>query len=560
MTRGGTAGIDRHRPPPPDAALAVDAEARWRSVFDHAMDGILLTAPDGRVFAANPAACVMLGRTEDEICRAGRAGLVVPDEAAQRFLEERARVGHARALVRLRRGNGATFLAEVSSSIFATSGGEQRTSMVFRDATESERARRALVILADAGRVLARTLDERETLASLTGLIVPELADVCVVDLKSEAGVLRVAVAHRDPSKIPEFIQVRRRALRPDTTAGVDYVLRTGESSCVLEMTDAWLATATMDIEHFKQARALGIRSFVAVPLITHGCTIGALTVMSDGGVPTFGDADVALVRALGERAASAIDNARRHADAVEARRLRDEVLGVVAHDLRGPLNTIHLATQLLGEPVARGPVEIIDRAVRRADVLIQDLLLAVKAEGGTLPLVPRAQDLAAILAEVDALHRTLAESKSLGLIVRLEGDLSPVTVDRHRIVQMLSNLMANAIKFTAPGGRVELLARRDGDRMVLTVHDTGAGIAADELPHVFDRYWQGKHSPNVGAGLGLSISRAVARAHGGDLTVESAVGVGTTFTAVLPLCAQPPAPDPARAGDEDPRGATRGS
>ena len=518
----------------------VEEEARWRLLFEHALDGVLLTAPDGSVLAANPAACAMLGRTERDVCEAGRAGLVVVDDAALRFLDQREREGHARGILTLRRKDGSTFLADLSSAIFTTSGGALRTSMMFRDVTESERARRALEILADAG-ALASSLDESTTLRNLTDLVVPKLADVCVVDLVTPVGVARVAAAHRDPSRIAEFLQVRRRTMARHATAGVDYVLRTGEPSCVFELTDAWLQANTADATHFEAARKLGVRSFVAVPLVAGGRTLGALTVMSDGGVPPFGKADLSLVRALGVRAASAIDNAHKHAESIEARRLRDEVLGVVAHDLRSPLNTIQLAATLLARGGSSPELAMIQRAVQRADVLIHDLLLAAKAEGGSIPLVRRAENLASILEEVDAIHRTLAESKPLELVMTAEGAPTAV-VDRHRIVQMLSNLTANAIKFSPPGGRVEVRARADAERVVFTVSDTGIGIAADDIPHIFDRYWQGRHSQNLGAGLGLSICRGIVESHGGQISVESIVGRGTTFTIVLPVSLSAPA------------------
>ena len=200
--------------------LMVEAEARWRSLFVHALDGILLTAPDGRIFAANPAACTMLGRTEGEVCAAGRADTVIVDDAAKQFVVDRQRDGHARGILRMRRKDGTTFLADVSSAVFATVSGETRTSMMFRDVTESERARRGLEILADAGRVLASSLDTHTTLANLTTLVVPKLADVCTVDLLTSDGVAREAVAHRDPSRVADFRHVRRRAMRPDATIG----------------------------------------------------------------------------------------------------------------------------------------------------------------------------------------------------------------------------------------------------------------------------------------------------------------------------------------------------
>jgi len=276
----------------------------------------------------------------------------------------------------------------------------------------------------------------------------------------------------------------------------------------------------------------------VSVPLIKGSTTIGALTLMSDGGVPSFGEADLSLVRALGERAATAIDNAHRHAEAVEARRLRDEMLAVVAHDLRGPLNTIHLVTTLLARKAPTEETQTIALAVRRAEELIRDLLLASKMEAGSLPLDRRPESVASIVGEVYALFSPLAEAKSLRFVADAgdgDGDSARATLDRHRIVQLLSNLVANAIKFTPPEGRVELRSRRDAEHIQFTVSDTGAGIPAAELPHVFDRFWQGSQARHLGTGLGLWISRGIAIAHGGDITVASAVGAGTTFTIVLP-------------------------
>ncbi len=519
-------------------ARAVDPEIQqYRAVFEHSPAGMLLTRPDGSILAANPAACAMLGRTEEEIRVEGRAGVVVQGPILEAFLVERRRNGHARGVITLRRKDGTTFLADVASTMFGSAPDDLWTSMMFQDVTEVERGRRALEILADAGRVLSRSLDPHVTLESLTGLVVPALADVCTVDMLEPDGVVRVAVAHRDPSRLPAFAQVRRRKMKQDATGGTDYVLRTGRPSCVFQLTDEWLARATLDRAHFETARTLGVRSFVAVPLVARSETIGALTLMSDGGVPAFGEADLPLVQALAERAATAIDNARRHAEALEARRMRDEVLAVVAHDVRGPLNVIMLAAASLARKGHEGSPDVaaILRAVKRADALIHDLLLATKMDTGAIPLDQHPQSIGGILDEVSALHAHAAAAKSIDFIVAVDGELPRANIDRHRVLQMLSNLVTNAIKFTPPGGRVELRARTGREGIVFSVADTGTGIVPADLPYVFDRYWQAAHSRHLGAGLGLAISRGVANAHGGDIAVASEVGRGTTFTVTLP-------------------------
>jgi PAS domain S-box-containing protein len=508
----------------------------WRLVVEHAPDGILLTAPDGRVLAANPAACELLGRTEREICEEGRNGLVVANEALARMLTERAQTGKTAGILTMRRKDGATFLAEAASTVFESGRGEHWTSLSFRDVTEAERGRRMLEILADAGRVLARSLDLDETLKSVTDLVVPKLADVCTVDLVEPDGIRRAAVAHRDPTRAGDIARDHRRVVKPNATNGVDYVVRTGEPSCIFELTDDWLKRATLDDAHYRQARSLGVRSFVTVPLVVETKVIGALTLMSDGGVPNFGEADLSLAQALGALAATAIDNAHRHREAIEARRLRDEVLGTVAHDLRGPLNAIQLTAAVLARRSPGEELDTIRRAVRRADILIQDLLVAAKAESGTIPLELHDEDVQTILDEVEVLHRPLAAQKSLQLAVALEGETRAIRCDRHRVVQMLSNLVSNAIKFTPEQGSVTLRCRVEPERIVLSVVDTGAGIRPEDLPFVFDRFWQGAHSRRVGAGLGLAISQGIARAHGGDIRVESVLQRGTTFTVVLPI------------------------
>ncbi|MGZ3422746.1 MAG: ATP-binding protein [Polyangiales bacterium] len=508
----------------------------WRLVTQHAHDGILLTTRGGRVLAANPAACALLGRTEREMCAEGRTEIVVHDDALERFLAERDRDGAATGIVSLRRKDGSIFLADAASTMFSSAGGEAWSSLRIRDVTEAERARRALELLAHAGRALSSSLDLDETLKNLTDLVVPKLADVCTVDLVEPDGIRRAAVAHRDPSRVGDFEGVRRRAMQPSSTNGVDYVVRTGEPSYVFELTDAWLESATLDRAHFEQARALGVRSFVSVPLVVGARIIGALTLMSDGGVPKFGEPDRSLAQAVGALAATAIDNAYRHSEAIEARRLRDEVLGVVAHDLRGPLNVIQLTTSLLARKSPGTEVETIKRAVRRAEILIQDLLLAAQADSCTIPLELREESLQTILDEIEVLHRPLASEMSLQLVVALEGEARPVQCDRHRVVQMLSNLVSNAIKFTPEKGSVMLRCRAEQERLVFTVTDTGSGIPQHELPWVFDRFWQGAQARHVGAGLGLAISRGIANAHGGEIKVDSVVERGTTFTVVLPI------------------------
>ncbi len=521
--------------------VELESTMLWRTVVEHAPDGILLTAPDGRILAANPAACVLLARTEEEICTAGRTGVLVLDEPAMRLIEERRRTGRARGVVTLRRKDGSTFLADVASTVFTKSAAQVWTSLTFRDVTESERARHALEILADAGRVLASSLDLRTTLKHLTDLVVPKLADVCTVDLLEADGVSRVAVGHRDPSLIAAFEQVRRRTLREDAAIGVDYVVRTGNPSCIFELTDDSLRTAAHDRAHFESARALGVRSFLAVPLKARSLTIGALTLMSDGGVPSFTESDLRLVQALGERAASAIDHARLYERAQRATQARDELIAAVSHDLGGPLGAIVGTTELLsrrevGEETRKALLEILRRSAEWMKRLTDDLVDTARLEAGHFTVEKKSCGVRHLLKETLDLMQPLAQQKKLALEVRFPALEAELPCDHERILRVLWNLIGNAIKFTPEGGQVGVTAELGGDEVRFAVTDSGPGIAAEDLPHVFDRFWRGRRTERIGSGLGLAIARGIVEAHGGRIRAESEAGKGSTFFFTLPL------------------------
>jgi signal transduction histidine kinase len=377
--------------------------------------------------------------------------------------------------------------------------------------------------------VLGASLDIEETLERFTALVVPELADLCAIQLEDD-GTHRIVVSHRDPSQVEPVRAVLLRGLQ----SGVGHVVRTGESQLVKDVTDEFQRASTRDEAHFEQTKKLHVTSFVSVPLVARGRTIGAFTLASTGGVRAYDDSDLHLARALADQTALAIDNARTHAAAVRATRLRDQVLEVVSHDLKNPLNTIKLSAGSLARRSDAEEIPVMRRAVERAERLIQDLLLASKMDFTPIPLDRQSTPVRAMLDGVVALHKAAAEAKPLAIDVRADGEAEAV-VDRHRISQMLDNLLDNAIKFT-DAGSVEIVAHVTSAALVLQVKDTGVGIAPEILEHVFDRFWHSAHAGRAGAGLGLAIARGIARAHGGDLAVESTVGRGTTFTATLPL------------------------
>ncbi len=512
-----------------------ESEERFRSVFEHSLAATMLTAPTGEILAANPAACRLLRRTEEEICRLGRAGVVdVADPRLGVYLEERRQQGFARGEFRMMRKGGTTFEAEVSSVVFTDRHGEQRTSMTVFDLTERKRAERTTRLLAEAGERLPASLDVDQTMLQLAELVVPRLADLCFVDLREGQTLRRVAVSPHPG--------LPAAALRPPhlngapAEAGVAAVLQSGKVELVAEVSDEWLEKVARDAEELEAARALKPTSLVLVPLRARGAVIGVLSLVLVGHTRRFEAADVPLAEALGDRAALALENARLYQSALEARRLRDEVLAMVSHDLRNPLNAITLNASLLAARGDSAPLERIRTAAARADRLIEDLLTVAVLESGTLPLVRGPEAVAPMVDEVVQIHRPLAEERRVSLVARVEPGCPVVEVDRHRLVQALSNLVGNAVKFTPAGGAVELRVAPVEEGLALSVTDTGPGIEPEALEHVFDRFWQGKHARRAGAGLGLAIAKGCVEAHGGRIAVESAPGHGSTFTITVPL------------------------
>ena len=224
-----------------------------------------------------------------------------------------------------------------------------------------------------------------------------------------------------------------------------------------------------------------------------------------------------------------------RYEEARHAVEIREQVLKIVSHDLRNPLSTIAMSSELLlegagAEEQRKRQVMIIRRAGDRMNRLVKDLLDVAKLESGHLSIQPRATNLESLLNEAAEMLHPLAAEKSLSLDVRSTGDLPKIDADAGRVLQVLSNLVGNAIKFTPAGGRIMVSARPAGSDIHISVEDTGPGIPPEQLQQIFGAFWQADPSDRRGIGLGLTISKAIVEAHGGRLWVESTVGKGTVF------------------------------
>ena len=219
--------------------------------------------------------------------------------------------------------------------------------------------------------------------------------------------------------------------------------------------------------------------------------------------------------------------------------RTRDDILATVSHDLRNPLGNILLSAELLEEEGLEkdpGLIDTIKRSANRMSMLIRDLLDIAAIDGGELSIHRRPVQIGPLVAEAAAQQQQLAKQKHLTVrFVPAEPDVV-ILCDQDRILQVFGNLIGNALKFTSAGGTITVSHRLQEDEVALTVSDTGPGILADQLPHVFDRFWRNQDSVNAGSGLGLAICRGIIDQHGGRIWAESGEGQGATFVFTLPL------------------------
>jgi signal transduction histidine kinase len=468
-------------------------DGRLRTIIDHLADGVLIVSPAGTVRFANPAAGAMFGRAAEEL-RGADLGLPLDGGGAAEI--DVVPRGGAPAVAELRvaeiewEGEPA-MLVSLRDTTERREAEEQRLRAEREEAArgEAESAARRAELLAEAGAAVAGSLDARPTLRRLAALAVPELADWVAFDLRDASGA------------------ASRVASSPEGADGPP------AGAALLE-----------------------------VPLEAGGERLGTALFAADRGRRTGTDA--ILARDFAFRAAMAVSSARLYEASQAASEAKGEFLAVMSHELRTPLNAILGYADLLEAGVfgevpegQQAQLERIQANARHLLDIVDEILTFTRVEQGIERVRRRDVDLNRLVREVAEALEPLARRKELALEVSVPDEPAVVDTDPGKVRQILANLLSNAVKFTEEG-TVSMWAVRDGTHHLVSVRDTGIGIAAEDVERIFEPFWQVEQSARRevgGTGLGLAVARDLAELLGGWLKVESAPGEGATFTLGIP-------------------------
>ncbi len=421
-------------------------------------------------------------------------------------------------------------------------------------ADDAEAARRRAAFLAEAGRLLAESVDQSSTLVALTKLALPTLGAWCIVDILEEGDAIhRLGIYHPDPEK-QKLARELEESWFPeaDDPFGAPAMLRDAHTIAITGDIEATLAATAHSPDNLYILRQLGIGSLLTVPLIARKRLLGAITfVCAERGV-SYSAEDMQLAEDVANRGALALDNAQVYdlalvlqRSAETANRAKTAFLGAMSHELRTPLNAIGGYIDILDMGL-RGPVTAGQHAdfarvktnQQHLALLITEILNFVRVGSGHLQYaVGEIKACDAMRHAIDLIEPLFGQK---GLKFNgIGGDLSTVAhADPERVTQILVNLLSNAIKFTPSGGEISADCGSTANTVTLRIADTGVGIAADKHEVIFQPFLQlkeGLTDREGGVGLGLAISRDLARAMNGDLTVESSEGKGARFTLSLP-------------------------
>jgi PAS domain S-box-containing protein len=542
-----------------DKALRA-SEQRYRDLAD-AMPLVVWTArPNGELDYYNQRWFDYTGMTLEQTQGWGWQSVLHPDDL-QNYLDrwtEAVRTGHPLEIEYRWKSADGTYRWHLGRALAVRDADGQIAYWVGTgtDIEEQKQAEDQQRLLAEASVLLVSSLDYEPMLTQLTRLVVPRLADWCAIHILEEGVIRRLAFTHNDPAKqVLVGDRPERYPLDPSARHIVSHVLRSGEPELYSDVPDTLLVEAARDDEHLQTLRTLAFRSYMCLPMVARGHTLGTITLATAESGRRYGQAELAFGEDLASRAAIALDNARLYRDAQAAVRARDQFLSIASHELKTPLTSLMGYVDLMQRRAARSgdQVERDQRAMRvvgeqaaRLNKLVGALLDLSRIETGQLSIERG-------LVDLNSLARRLVEETQPTTdrhTITFSGASQPIMLlgDELRLEQVVQNLIQNAIKYSPSGGTVAVLVERQGANAYVRVSDQGIGIPAAALPQLFRRFYRAPNADSQhisGMGIGLYVVKEIVELHGGAVEVASQERQGSTFTISLPLLAVDASPHP---------------
>ncbi len=566
-----------------------DSEERFRAMFNQAAVGISQVGLEGRYIAVNSALCKITGYSDTDLHQMSYRDLTHPEDLPQELAQvDRLLAREIQNFTiekRYLRQDGTLIWVSLTTSMVWNEQGQPKYAIGIvqdisdrrRSELERKQADANQRFLIAASTLLAASLDYETTLSNVVNLVVPTLADCCIVDIFRDDGTLeQLTIACHDSAQQATLDQLRQH-YPPPKEHPVMQRLRQGESVLHPTFPD-FLITAIVQSDSHALMPDVTLHSTMAIPLLSRDRVFGIIWFVLTQTDRQYQPADLALAEDIARRMATAIDNARLYSETQKANRIKDEFLAVLSHELRTPLNPILGWTRLLrtrrfnAEATDRA-LETIERNALLQTQLIEDLLDISRILQGKLSLRVCPVNLVSVIEAAMETMFLAADAKSIHFEFQVLAHPSPansipnstagnledtptffVLGDPNRLQQVIWNLLSNAVKFTAVGGRIEIRIERvdlnskdkgeTGTSLAqIRVSDTGSGIDPEFLPYVFDYFRQADSTTTRsvgGMGLGLAIVRHLVELHGGVVQAASAgEGEGATFVVRLPLMQQ---------------------
>ena len=525
------------------------SEAKFSGILEIAADAIITVDAQERIVHFNRGATTIFGYSDEEAI-GKQLDVLIPKRFRsghhahmERFADSAVaarRMGERREIFGVRR-DGSEFPCEASISKLQSPDGPLFT-VVLRDTTDRRRFEEDERFLATAATEMARSLDYQKVLQIVADLAASHLGDGVFVDvIEPDQSLCRVAGA-AVPGRKLLFDEIAKEGLSWESPSPVIDVLRRGTTLVIDQIDDDWIE-AHEELHLVPAWRTVGAHSLMIVPLLVGGEALGTISVYLVDPKRSFTPDVVSLAEKFAQPVALSLTNTTLYATAQRAKQARDEVLGVVSHDLRNPLSAIAMVNRALRSNPSSDTAKrdellaTIGESVDTMNRLIQDLVDVASIERGQLSLERAPVRPGRVIERAMQMFRVEAEQHGITLESEIAEGLPELAADESRLGQVFSNLVRNAIKFTPDGGRITLRAEPMEGAVRFSVSDTGQGIDPSLHQKIFDRYWHASSGARKrGTGLGLSIAKGIVEAHGGRLAVESEVGKGSKFSFHIPV------------------------